>query len=450
MKARHLVSLAALSALSVFGPACGGSFTALYPPRPPATPGEPIADPAPSKVVLHTTVTGKAMEGAIEDALPKTGEGSFAMVGGDRKYTYKRGPATVRFNSGRVTIAMHVDANLDMPVSSLDVGLDFKVSAEPVVTSAYVAKLQSVDVKVTSDDRVVKVADAAADVLKKIQSAVQTKIEDFAYDLQPMIAPAYERIARPIDLPVGDAHGCARLKLLQVQAGPTVLADGFEKDIAFEVAPSVTLPCGADEALAPLPPLQNVASLPSGPFTVTVPIAASYDELAKAMTATFTDGKFFFSKDYPELYMEKPEVYASKDQLVLKLHIAGPLKKAGIDTSLDGDLYMTGHPTVVDNELRIPDLEPTIETSSFLLGLKAALDGGSIRDQARAALRLDIGERLKAAKDKLSTDLSFGEGKGCVKAQTHKIEVKGVHVHAAYLRVYVDATASASIYMPCP
>jgi hypothetical protein len=450
MKSRFasLPAASMLLAASLF-PGCTGAFSALYPPRPPASPGEPIADPAPSKVVLHITVTAKAMEGALDDALPRTGEGTFSM-GGDRKYTYKRGDATVRFGQGRVTIAMHVDANLDMPVSSLDVGLDFKLSAEPVVTSSYVAKLQSVEVKVTSEDRVVKIADKAGDVLAKLQSVLQTKLEDFAYDLRPMIVPAYERIARPIDFPVGDAHGCAHLKLVSVEAGPTVLADGIEKDFALVVAPSVTLPCGPEEPLPPLPPLANVASLPSGPFTVTVPIAATYGELAKAMTATFTNGKLFFSKDFPDLYMENPEVYASKDQLVLKLHIAGPIKKSGIDTTLDGDLYMTGHPTVVDNELRIPDLEPTIETTSFLLGLKAALDGGSIRDQARAALRLDIGERLKAAKDKLSTDLSFGEGKGCLKAQTHKIEVTGVHVHAAYLRVYVDATGSANMYMPCP
>lgn len=442
---------AALLLAASLAPACtGGALTALYPPRPPATPGEPIADPAPSKVILHTTITAKAMEQALDDALPKTGEGTFEMVGGERKYTYKRGAATVRFGQGRVTIGMHLDANLDMPVSSLDVGLDFKMSAEPIVTSSYVAKLQSVEVKVTSDDRVVKLADKAADVLTKLQAAVQTKLEDFTYDLQPMILPAYERVARPIDIPVGDAHGCARLSLIGVEAGPTVLADGIEKDIAFVVAPSVTLPCGPDEPLPPLPPLRNVATLPSGPFLVTVPVAASYDELAKAMTATFTNGKFYFSKDYPDLYMESPEVYAAKDQLVLKLHIAGPLKKSGIETTLDGDLYMSGHPTVVDNELRIPDLEPTIETTSFLLGLKAAFDGGAIRDQARSALRLDIGERLKAAKDKLSTDLSFAEGKGCLKAQTHKIEVTGVHVHAAYLRIYVDATASAAVTMPCP
>jgi hypothetical protein len=183
---------------------------------------------------------------------------------------------------------------------------------------------------------------------------------------------------------------------------------------------------------------------------VSVPIAARYDELAKAMSLAFTDGKLFFSKEFPELYMEKPEVYASKDQIVLKLHLNGPIKKYGIDTTLAGDIFMTGHPVVEDNELRVPDLEPTIETSSFLLSLKAALDGSTIRDQARAALHLDIGERLGAVRSKLSTDLSFGDGQGCLKAAANKIEVSSVHVHSAYLRVYVSVTGTAAAYLPCP
>jgi hypothetical protein len=104
----------------------------------------------------------------------------------------------------------------------------------------------------------------------------------------------------------------------------------------------------------------------------------------------------------------------------------------------------------VDNELRVPDLEPTIETSNFLLKLKAAVDGNNIRDQARAALKLDIGERLRSVKDKLSTNLAFGNGQGCVKAAADKIEVSGVHVHANYLRVYVGVVGRASVYLPCP
>jgi hypothetical protein len=111
---------------------------------------------------------------------------------------------------------------------------------------------------------------------------------------------------------------------------------------------------------------------------------------------------------------------------------------------------MTGHPVVVDNELRVPDLEPTLETGNFLVKLKAALDGNTIRDQARAALKLDIGERLRSVREKLSTDLAFGNGQGCVKAAADKIEVSGVHVHASYLRVYVNIVGRASVYVPCP
>ena len=44
-------------------------------------------------------------------------------------------------------------------------------------------------------------------------------------------------MSKPIDLPIGDAHGCATLKVLGIEAGPTVVADGLEKDLALVVAP---------------------------------------------------------------------------------------------------------------------------------------------------------------------------------------------------------------------
>jgi hypothetical protein len=427
---------------------CSG-FDAVYPPRPPAEPGEAIADPAPSRVVLHATVTAEALKKAINESLPETGDGTFPMLGKQRRFTWKRDAVSIKFNQGRVELSLHVLANADMPVSSLDIPLDFQIKAEPVVTSGYVARLQSTDVQVASDSRVVKLADTAADVLQKIKREVQGKLDDFSYDLKPLLGEAYQRIAKPIPLTLGEAKGCASISVLGVEAGPTVLADGIEKDLAMVIAPSVTIPCSAEEG-GGLPPLANVASVPPSPFTVSIPVAAKYDELAKAMTLAFKDNKLFFSKDFPDLYLEKPEVYASKDQIVLKLHLAGPVQKPWVSTTLDGDLYMSGHPVVEDNELRVPDLEPTIETSNFLLKLKATLDGNTIRDQARAALRLDIGQRLKAVKDKFSTDLAFGNGQGCLRAQANKIEVGGVHVHGAYLRVYVSVTGSASVYLPCP
>ncbi len=163
----------------------------------------------------------------------------------------------------------------------------------------------------------------------------------------------------------------------------------------------------------------------------------------------FTNGKLFFSPEYPELFLETPELYESQGELVLKLHLKGPIHKFGIDADLDGDLFLSGHPAVVDNELQIPDLEPTIETKNFLLSLKAMSDGDRIRDQARQALRLDIGDRLRPVREKLSSDLTFGSAQGCFHGDVDRIAVTGVHLHASYLRVYVEVAARARATVPC-
>lgn len=429
---------------------CTG-LTPIYPSRPPSTPGEPIADPIPSRVVVHATITGAALRAALESKVPETGEGSVPLLGKDRKFSWKRDPIVVRFDRGRIGVDLHLVATLQLPVSTMEFPLDFRILTEPVITSTYATRFQSTEITVSSTDSRLKLANMAAGALDKIQKTVEKEMQDFSYDLRPLLNEVYQRVDRPIVLPLGDASGCADLRVLGVEAGPTVLADGIEKDLALVVAPSITLPCPVStEEPAPLPPLANVTTLQGGPFTVNVPIAARYEELAKAMSLAFTDGKLFFSPEYPALYMETPEVYAAKDQLVLKLHVAGVVHKFGFDSDIAGDIFFVGHPTVVDNELRVPDLEPTIETKSLLLKLKAALQGDSIRDEARAALRLDLGERLRTVRDKLSKDLEFGDGQGCLKADAGKIEVTGVHAHASYLRLYVAITGRASVYMPCP
>ena len=435
----------------IFATACLGAG-AVYPPRPPATPGEAIADPAPSRVVLHTTITSAGMTRAMNENVPETGEGTFPLLGRERRFTWKRGAVAIRFGQGKVSLGLRVDVHADMPVGSLEFPLDFRISAEPVITSDYVAKLQSLDVQVDAPGRLLRAADAVGNVLETIKNEVEHRLVAFGYDLRPALGAAFERVAKPIEFPMGDARGCASVKVLALEAGPTVMADGFEKDLALVIAPSVTVPCASDASIvsaATLPPLANVAAIQPGPFTVTVPIAAKYDELAKAMSLAFTDGKLFFSKEMPAIYLDQPEVYASADQIVLKLHLGGPIDKP-VSMILDGDLFLTGHPAVHDNELTVPDLTPTVETGSFLLKLKAAMDADAIRDEARAALKVDLSERLRSVKEKLSTDLVLGDGQGCVRAAADKIEVTGVHLHQAYLRVYVALTAHANVYVPCP
>ena len=129
---RNQALLACLT-VTLFSGCVGG---AVYPARPPATPGEAIADPTPSRVVMHTTITAAGLKTAIEQGVPQEGEGTFPMLGRDRRFTWKRSPVTVRFNQGRIALDLHVDANADLPVSSLDIPLDFHIAAEPVITSA--------------------------------------------------------------------------------------------------------------------------------------------------------------------------------------------------------------------------------------------------------------------------------------------------------------------------
>lgn len=398
---------------------------------------------------MHVALTSAALSDVLEQSIPRDGQGDFTLLGGQRRYTWERGPLRLSFDATHLMIDTDVLAHVDVKVTTVDVPMSLHVTTQPVIDTDYDVKLQSNDVKVTSTDRRMKLADAAAGALDLIAGQIKSKVDAFDYDLRPALTQAYARAATPIDIPIGEAHGCANLNVLSVEAGPTILANGIEKDLALVVAPSVVIPCPTVDGPTTLPQLANVALVQSGPFTVTVPIAASYAELTKAMNMVFTNGKYFFSAEYPELYLEKPELYESEGKIVLKMHIAGPVHKFGIDADLNGDLFLSGHIAVVDNELSIPDLEPTIETKNFLLSLKAMADGDKIRDQARQALRLDIGERLKAVKDKLGSDLTFSTEQGCFTGNVDKIEVTGVYPHGTYVRVYVAVTARTNVRAPC-
>jgi len=437
------VAISGIGACARFGP--------VYPPRPPPSPGSPEAELAPARVVIHLAVASAALATAVDEATPARGDGNFPLLGSMRHYAWQRGPVALEFARGMLVLTTNVGCVIDLPLKAMHASLTVRVVAEPVVSAAYAVRLQSVDVSVTSNDAGVKLADRFADVYTAIEEPIAARLKDFTYDLRPLLQEASARLARPLELSVGDATACARLRVLEVEAAPTVLADGIEKDLAIVVAPVVTLPCidAADTDAGPLPPLSNVAALTPGPFTVTVPVAARYDELTRAMSAAFTDGRRQFSTEYPDLYLEAPEVYESQGALVLKMHLRGSVHSLGIDADLDGDIYLVGHPAVVDDELSVPDLEPTIETRSLLLSLKALTDGDRIREDARKALRLDIGARMHVVTDKLGPELTFRAAQGCVTGHVDHVAVTGVYPHADYLRAYVAVTGRARATAPC-
>ncbi|MCU0664298.1 MAG: DUF4403 family protein [Myxococcota bacterium] len=436
---------------------------ALYPPRPPVVPGPPIADPPHTRLTLHASFTKEGLRSALDSVIPVIDKGSFSFLG-TREYRWQRGPLEIQLDNaaGKVTVQTIVKAQADLPGTTLAFDLKLVVDTQPVVASDYTVQLQTPLVVLSTDDKLLRLAEWFGGVVTMIRTSIEDKLRVMSIDLRPMLEPAYADLARPIRFPIGDAQGCVQLGVQSVEAGPTLLVGGFEKDIGVTLTPSVTLPCAAkpSSSKVELPPLRNVSAVDSSTFEVVVPVAASYDELRRAMSQAFSGGKLFFSKEQPELYLENPEIYASGGLVVVKVHIDGKARK-GITTRIYGDIYLAGHPQVRDNELLFPDLEPTVESSNLLLRLASKLSKDDIRRQVQQALRLDISLRLAAVKETLSQRLTYvfdipgsapgGQPlRGCVQAKVGRIELSDLYAHDSYLRLYVKAIGQAAAYVPCP
>jgi hypothetical protein len=267
-------------------------------------------------------------------------------------------------------------------------------------------------------------------------------------------------------LPLGGANACFNLDVRGIEAGPSIFAGGFEKQLALVVAPSITMPCtvrgavvtrgGPLPKLRPLPPLHNASAIEGGPFHLEIPIAAGYAEMEKAMALAFTGGKLFFSADQPKLYLTEPRVYASDGALVVSVKIAGTAEQGTVSIDVDGEIFLSGHPRVRDNFLEVPDIKPTIETDQALLALAASVKEPELTAAVKKALRLDLSARLGEMKarliESLTVDVPLAAGVSplCTRAEVGRIEVTSAEAHDAYLRVYVNTTATASAYLPCP
>ncbi len=153
-------------ALLILGAACS-RFGPVYPPRPSPSLGPPLAEPAPSRVVVHLAIASSALRAALEDAAPRTGEGTFPLLGSDRHYAWERGPLDLGFSQGRLVLSTQVRAKVAIPLKTVDVPLDVRILAEPIVDEQYAVRMQSVEVHVGSPDLRLSAADRIAGVYEK-------------------------------------------------------------------------------------------------------------------------------------------------------------------------------------------------------------------------------------------------------------------------------------------
>ena len=94
-------------------------FGAVYPPRPAPAEAPPVADPIPAKIVAHLSITSEGIRKALEDSVPRKGDGTVRVLGGDRIYTWERGDLSLAFVQGRVEITTKVQGTLGLPLKIL-------------------------------------------------------------------------------------------------------------------------------------------------------------------------------------------------------------------------------------------------------------------------------------------------------------------------------------------
>src|SRR5262245_46504772 len=208
---------------------CGPPGGRVRPPPPPNS-GRPISDPPPSRVVVHATIFREGLTRALASALPRSGDGDVDLVAGRKlHYSWQREPVTLRFDRGRIVVGVTVNARTNFMGERL-IPITVTIYGEPVVTADFKAVLQSTDVTVKATSSLDTVNRA---VEEKLHSLLTRALEEFRMDVRPLVVSAFARIAKPIELPVGDQLACVELKIVALEAGPTVLADGVEKDLGL-------------------------------------------------------------------------------------------------------------------------------------------------------------------------------------------------------------------------
>lgn len=448
----------------------------LYPKGPAPQPSPPLADPPLQRPTMHLTLTREGLQALLDALVPVKDTGNYALLGA-RTWSWTRTPFALAFDDAKksMTATTDVTADVEVPGTALSIAMKVVADVQPVLTAQHKLVLQAVKVKVTSDDKRIKVAEYGAGLVQHVEKTLQEKLTTLVVDLAPTFGTLNDKLNAPMFLPLGPASACFNLDVRGLEAGPAILADGLEKELALTVAPSLTMPCmvrGPDGKLAaidastplpsadgkggpPLPPLRNSSGIEGGPFRLEVPIAAGYPELQKAMMQAFPDGKLFFSQDNPGLYITDPRITSSAGDVVVAVRIGGFVEK-GVRIDVDGELFLTGRPTVRDNFLEFPDLKPTLETEQMLLKAAIALKEQELTAAVKKALRLDLSARLASVKQKLIDGLSMdkvvvdGVPALCTRAEIGRLELKDIAVHDPYLRATVATTALLSASLPCP
>jgi hypothetical protein len=377
--------------------------------------------PPRSVVFVHDELPLAGLNDAIGRAVPPevsgTRRANVANVADvDVAYHLTRRPIALGGGPGgpeiEVALAGNVSAqSLFVHCQANDVTVSFHAGARPALRPSGDVGFERLDWRpsvhgnLRCDGLAVPLDSVIDAVVRTLADALAKAARSVDLPTAPFVRQALDELRAPRTFPL-DANDPKSIVCLDLAPDAIVLAPlaaqggAVALKLGAEVAPRVVLgPCPASGAPTgdPSPAIAKNVALPDH-FAVAIDVAVPYADLAP-LVAPAVVGHRFGDEDHG-VTVDAIELADSNGRALAHLTAHG---------TVDGDVYLWGTPTVVQENGRffvtVPDVQVAVESRSVLerMGLSAwQAAGGDLTSAVRDHLKLDVTDRIAQARAALT------------------------------------------------
>lgn len=216
--------------------------------------------------------------------------------------------------------------------------------------------------------------------------------------------------------------------------------------LGVEVAPRVVLGKCPPSGAAAKQPSVLAKNIPlADHFEVQTAVAIPYTELTQLLKPHLV-GKRFGNADHG-VVVDKVEAGDTNGRTLVHLVVHG---------SLDGDIYLWGTPTLVEEKgrfiLKMPDLQVAAESKSILQNIGLALwnaVGGGLQGVLSEKLRMDVTDKLTEARKAMTTrhELPPGAPKAVLSTTLSRIDAKAATSKPGVMILWPTLVGSAELVL---
>ncbi|MFT3775872.1 MAG: DUF4403 family protein [Minicystis sp.] len=413
---------AALVALALGTSACGSTI-------PPYTVNvKPRLDnirPPRSIAFVRDDVPLGGLRSAIDGAVGETvaGKKKTSLLGRDLEIDWRlaRKPVVLRAEPGglamEIILAGKVAAHGDgVKCHADDVTVTFRTEARPGLKPNGDIGFAHFDWKPKTHanlrcDGIPIPADTVIDaVTQPLLHALATGVGKIELPTGSFVKKALDQIrpARPLKLGGKNEDVCLDLAPDALVLSPVGgSGETMKLKVGVEVAPRIVLGACPPSGAAAKQPSVVAKNVPlKDHFEIQVAVAVPYTELTTLVTPSLK-GKRFGNSDHG-VEVDAIEIGDASGRTLVHLTVHG---------SLDGDIYLWGTPTIVEEKgrfhLRIPDLQVAVESRSILERIGLAVwkaVGGGLEGILKEKLTMDVTDKLAQARAGLTGRRVLTEG----------------------------------------